>query len=384
MIPPARRTLAWRLYAVGLAQLVLLATSVTAVGWLVRGTPPDAEVPPPIRASEIGEVPRGRPPEDHRPPPPHGVPPGFAPLLTFFISGVVIVGAGAFWTARWIVAPVERLSLAARTLGAGDLSARTGIGRDDELGDLGRAFDEMAERVQKLLLAEKQLLANVSHELRTPLARIRVAMDIASESDAEIGRLSLAEIAVDLAELDALIEDILTAARFAVVDGNPSPRAFELHEEDLGPEVIAMRAAERFRARHATRTLVVMADEDLPLVRVDSVLLRRAIDNLLENANKYSPDLESTIELRTTQSAKGVTFAVTDHGMGIAKSDVPRVFEPFFRGERSRSRGTGGVGLGLTLARRIVEAHGGAIDLESVVGQGTTVRVTVPALPTSA
>jgi signal transduction histidine kinase len=384
----ARRTLAWRLYALGLAQLVLLAASVMGVGWLIRGSPPDDPGPPMHERADDGPPPFERshgPPSDMPPEPPHGPPPHhhlpspLAPLLTFFMSGVVIVGIGAFWTARWIVSPVERLSQTARTLGAGDLAARTGLDRDDELGDLGRAFDEMAGRIQKLLLAEKELLANVSHELRTPLARIRVALDIAGESDAEGGRLSMNEIGVDLAELDALIEDIFTATRLAVVDGKAAAPGFELHVEDIGPEVVAARAAERFRALHPRRPLDVVTDEGLPIVSVDPALIRRAIDNLLENAHKYSPDGASAITLRTSRVDAGVTFEVADQGMGIPASDLPHLFTPFFRGERSRSRGTGGVGLGLTLAKRIVEAHRGTIDVRSAAGQGTTARVTLPA-----
>jgi signal transduction histidine kinase len=379
-------------------QLVLLAAVVTAVGWLTHGAPPEDRGPPPTHAREELDRPAPPgPPGGPGPPRGDGPPSHHGPsgaLITFFLSGVLIVGIGSFWMARWIVVPLEGLSRAARALGAGELGTRTGIGRDDEIGDLARAFDDMAERVQKLLLAEKELLANVSHELRTPLARIRVALDIAGESDAEGGRISMAEIGLDLAELDALIEDIFTATRLAVAsesapsaarskpgEGKPAGGGFELHVEDLGPEVVAARAAERFRARHPRRALVATDDDDLPLVRVDPVLLRRALDNLLENANKYSPDPGSTITLRTARAGAGsVAFTVIDEGMGIPAGDLPHLFTPFFRGERSRSRGTGGVGLGLTLTKRIVEAHGGTIDVQSEVGQGTTMRVTLPAI----
>jgi signal transduction histidine kinase len=109
------------------------------------------------------------------------------------------------------------------------------------------------------------------------------------------------------------------------------------------------------------------------------VLFRRVIDNLLENAHKYTPDTDSPIELAVSRDGGDVAFEVRDRGVGISAEDLPRIFAAFFRGERSRSRETGGVGLGLTLARRIVEAHDGAIDVTSVVNAGTTVRVTIPA-----
>jgi signal transduction histidine kinase len=111
------------------------------------------------------------------------------------------------------------------------------------------------------------------------------------------------------------------------------------------------------------------------------VLFRRVIDNLLENAHKYSPDPDAAIELVASHQGDDVAFEVRDRGIGIAPEDLPRIFTAFFRTERSRSRETGGVGLGLTLARRIVEAHGGTIEATSAVNVGTTLRVTIPAVP---
>jgi two-component system OmpR family sensor kinase len=121
----------------------------------------------------------------------------------------------------------------AEPLGKGDLNARSELIRSDEVGEVARAFDEMAERIQKLVQAEKELFANVAHELRTPLARIRVALEIAGEGDAATARASLAEIAVDLAELEILIDDVLTAARFELVDGKTSNAGFSLHLEPI-------------------------------------------------------------------------------------------------------------------------------------------------------
>jgi len=108
------------------------------------------------------------------------------------------------------------------------------------------------------------------------------------------------------------------------------------------------------------------------------------LDNLLENAHKYSPEVASEISLSVGEQANTACFEVRDRGMGISEDDLPRIFSAFFRGERSRSRGTGGVGLGLTLAKRIVEAHGGRIEVESVVGQGSTFRAYLPLPPSHA
>jgi len=308
----------------------------------------------------------------------HGEPPGLTgPLLVLF-GGFAILVIGALIAARWIVRPIERLSRTARALGSGDLQARSRLDRSDEIGELGHRFDEMAERIAGLLITEKELLANVAHELRTPLTRIGVALDLANEGDGEAARASLAEIAVDVSELETIVDDILTAMRFEIAPGK-GPAQLPLRRASVPAGEIVAASADRQRARHAGRPLEVTTDDDLPAIHVDPVLFRRVIDNLLENAHKYTPDPDAAIELVAWHDGADVVFEVRDRGIGIAPEDLPRIFTAFFRSERSRSRETGGVGLGLTLARRIVEAHGGTIEATSTINVGTTVRVTIPA-----
>jgi two-component system OmpR family sensor kinase len=310
----------------------------------------------------------------------HGDPPGLTgPLLVLF-GGFAILVIGALITARWIVRPIERLSRTARALGSGDLQARSRLDRADEIGELGHRFDEMADRIAGLLLTEKELLANVAHELRTPLTRIGVALDLANEGDGEAARASLAEIAVDVSELETIVDDILTAMRFEIAPGK-GPSQLPLRRASVPAGEIVVASADRLRARRSTRPLEVTADDDLPAIHVDPVLFRRVIDNLLENAHKYTPDPDAPIELAAWRDGTDVVFEVSDRGVGISPEDLPRIFTAFFRSERSRSRETGGVGLGLTLAKRIVEAHGGTIEASSTVNVGTTVRVTIPAIP---
>ena len=362
-----------------------------------NGPPPAAPYGPPLFA----EPPRhfGEAPGDH----PHGPPdtfgrfelngkecllvarfehqrPGPLPLVLTAISGILVLGVGAFLTARWIARPLTRLSQMAISLGQGDFRARSELTQDrnDEVGEVARAFDEMAERIQRLLQTEKELLANVAHELRTPLSRIRVALEIAGEGDAAAVRSSLGEIAVDLAELEALINDVLTAARFELADGVAPSSGFALHLQELAPRAIAKRSAELFRGRHPTRPFTSELGEGAGVIDADPILLRRVLDNLLENAHKYSPEPDSEISLRVSEHGDRACFTVRDQGLGIPAEDLPLVFNAFFRGERSRSRGSGGVGLGLTLAKRIVEAHGGSIEVESGLGMGSTFRAFLP------
>jgi signal transduction histidine kinase len=305
--------------------------------------------------------------------------PGKPPFLEIAVAVLLVaLAAGAALLGRSLARPLDRLARTAQALGAGDLRARTGVARTDELGAVASAFDDMADRLEKLVRSQTELLANVAHELRTPLARIRVALDLADAGDAAVARESLAEIAEDLGELEALVNDILASARIDLADGTATSGAPTLHVTALEVAELARGAAERLRHRHPGRTIELELEPGLPRVRGDAVLLRRAVDNLLDNARKYSPP-HAPIRLRATRQGPGVVVQVIDAGDGIAPEDLSRLFTPFFRGDKSRARKTGGVGLGLSLARRIVEAHGGTLVAESTPGAGTTMTLALPA-----
>jgi signal transduction histidine kinase len=293
-----------------------------------------------------------------------------------FISvWLFVLALAAFPLARALARPMERLTDAARKLGAGDLSARAGLRRSDEVGELSLAFDDMAGRLESLVRSERQLLADVSHELRTPLSRIRVALDLAAEGDVARARKYLEEIRIDLAELDQLLGDVLTAARLDQAGGRGE---VPLRLQQVKAQAIVDRSAERFRHSHPGRELKVTVEGILPGLVADPAMLRRVLDNLLDNAAKYS-EAPAPVEVVARQDGAAFLVTVRDEGIGVDPQDLPRLFTPFFRTDRSRARGSGGVGLGLALAKRIVEAHGGAIGVESQPGLGTTVRFSVPA-----
>lgn len=305
----------------------------------------------------------------------HPPAPWMLPLALILLG----LGVAAALLGSSIARPLDRLAQTAHALGSGDLAARTGMQRRDELGAVARAFDEMADRVEKLLRAQTELIANVAHELRTPLARIRVALDLADDGDAEVARDSLREIGEDLGELEQLVNDILASARMELARNKTSATgAPPLHRATLEIGEVVQGAAERLRHRYPDRPLEVEIPAGLPPVEGDALLLRRALDNLLDNARKYSAR-GAPIRLRAAADGDGVVVQVIDRGEGIAPADVARLFTPFFRADPSRNRATGGVGLGLALARRIVEAHGGTLVAESVRGEGTTMTVRLPA-----
>ncbi|HWU87925.1 MAG TPA: HAMP domain-containing sensor histidine kinase [Kofleriaceae bacterium] len=300
--------------------------------------------------------------------------PGFPWSYVIPISAVILVfvGAASVWFSRRLARPLGQLASAARRFGAGDTSARVTMERRDELGDVGRAFDEMADRTAGVIQAQRQLMADVSHELRTPLARIRVALELAAE-DPVAAQDVLADVGVDLDEIDQLIDDILTTARLDTEHAGLQRRPAHLTE-------LAERAAQRFASRHPTRKLETEVAGDRE-IECDPLLLRRAIDNLLDNAAKYS-DPGSAVRLVAGEtSGPGgpcIAFEIVDRGIGMSEDELERAFTPFWRADGSRTRRTGGVGLGLALARRIARAHGGDVTLASAPGQGTTARIDVP------
>jgi signal transduction histidine kinase len=235
----------------------------------------------------------------------------------------------------------------------------------------------MAERIGQLVQAQRELLANVSHELRTPLARIRVALDLAAEGDAQEAAASLREIAGDLGELERLVADVLTSARLELSSDVAAPPQTPLRSERIVARELLDEAATRFRAAHPEHELVVQMATLGAQLDADRMLLRRALDNLLDNAAKHS-ESRCAVALTASVDDARLWVEIRDQGRGISPEDLKNLFTPFFRADRSRARQTGGLGLGLVLARRIVEAHRGSLVLQSTLHRGTIARVCVP------
>jgi signal transduction histidine kinase len=290
-------------------------------------------------------------------------------VLPLGASILVLVGLASVWFSRRLARPLDQLARAARQFGEGDTAARANLVRLDEVGDVGRAFDEMADRTARLLRSQRQLMGDVSHELRTPLARIRVALELAAE-DPAAAKDVLADVGGDLDEIDQLIADILTTAR---LDGDNA----QIEREATSVNELADRAGRKFRARHPGRALEQAQSADDHAILCDPLLLRRALDNLLDNAAKYS-DAASCVKLEIQPNGSSVAFEIVDRGIGMSPAELDLAFTPFWRADDSRARKTGGVGLGLALARRIARAHGGEITLSSQPGRGTVARLEVP------
>ena len=313
------------------------------------------------------------------PPPLEGYP---GPPLPLVLVTLVVCMAATFLASlplsRSVVHPVEVLARSVKRFGAGELGARAKLARGDEIGDLAAAFDEMATRIETLVRSEKRLLANVSHELRTPLARIRVVLELASDGDPERVRSYLGELAHDLEELESLVDDVLATARLDVATGRLGEGKVPMRWTTASLGELVEKSRVRFATLHSERELEVVGGAGLPEIECDPNLLRRAVDNLLDNAVKHAAGSRVALRVSADTEARSVSIEVEDDGAGMSPEAARRAFEPFFRADQSRDRRTGGVGLGLSIVRTIIDAHGGEVTLDSKPGRGTKVTMRLP------
>jgi two-component system, OmpR family, sensor kinase len=288
-------------------------------------------------------------------------------LASFFAAVLAVMALLMIPATRSITRPLERLTHSTRRFAVGDFAHRVPVHGRDELGRLATAMNEMAERLSALLHTQQQLLADVSHELRSPLARIQVALELARGG----APTALESIASDVAELSHLVDDCLTASR---LDLRPeSARPAEVSVWDL-----LSRARQRaLAAGLGPEQLHLEVPSDLPAVRADFELCGHALSNLLDNARRHTPE-GTVIVLSARREGGRVRLSVQDHGPGLPAEELPRLFEPFYRPDASRSRESGGAGLGLSLVRRIAELHGDAPQVTSTPGTGSTFSFTVP------
>jgi len=300
------------------------------------------------------------------------------PLVAALAAAAVVLAFAAERLSRELARPLERVADAAGRFGAGDLTARAGPGGSGgavEVRELARAFDGMAERVERVVRDQRELLGAISHELRSPLGRARVALEIAVERlDRADARRPLDDLGAELGEVEAILADLLSVARAGLSDVRPSAALFL-------PWIRARLAAEEGELE-----LVTGGDEaELAAVRValDGALLGRALHNTVANARAHGHPPEAPLEVHLEARGGRVVVEVRDRGPGIPDDLLPRVFEPFVRGDTARSRGedrasSARSGLGLALVRRIVEAHGGSAFARSRQGGGAIVGFDLP------
>jgi len=306
-----------------------------------------------------------------------------------------MMAAGVFLCyllAYYLTHPVRQLQRAVERFGRGDLTARAKTRRRDELGDLGRTFDRMADRIQTLVDAEHRLLLDISHELRSPLARLRVAVELARSGENREQHLD--RIDKEAERLNSLVGGLLQVTR---AEGDPDSLQREPVRLDRLLEELVADSSLEARARGSEVRLV---SAQPAIVQGDAELLRRAIENVIRNAIRHAPEgtpVEASLEVlpngplpsgplpsgplpsrdRQGAGAGRATLHIRDYGPGVPEEALPRIFDAFYRVETDRDRASGGAGLGLSIARRAIELHKGTIRARNAE-PGLLVEIDLP------
>jgi len=296
-------------------------------------------------------------------------------LLIGLPLGVLLAGFGGYALARKALAPIDAMTSETQKISAEDLGARLSIkNREDELGRLGAVLNAMLGRLQGAFEQLRRFTADASHELRTPLTAIRSVGEVALQAPKNPAeyRDVIGSMLEEVDRLTRLVESLLVLSR-------ADAGHVQLHRADSSLLSVAEEAASTLEvlAEEKRQKIDVEGSRDL-VVSADRLILRQATVNLLDNAIKYSP-AESSIVLRVYRGeGKTAILEVIDEGPGIPAEHQPYVFDRFYRVDKARTRDWGGAGLGLSIARWAVEAHGGQISLLHHNGKGTTFRVILP------
>jgi two-component system sensor histidine kinase CpxA len=296
-------------------------------------------------------------------------------LLEWSIA-LLVSGFICYLLTQYLTNPILRLREASQQLAAGDLSTRAAAGierRHDELGDLVSDFNAMASRIEELVSRQRQLISDVSHELRSPLARLNVALDLGRERKGNDPAFDHME--QDLGLLDDMIGRLLTIAR---LDTSAAPAP--MTPVDLTGLVSQIVSDANFES-HERNSDVRLTTHGQYFVQGNAELLHSAIENLVRNAIRYtepSTSVEVLLETGRRSNASFVHLVVRDYGPGVPESELVKIFQPFYRVADARDRQSGGVGLGLAIAERIVRLHSGTIRAENAKPRGLEVEILLP------
>ena len=297
------------------------------------------------------------------------------PVSALLAFSAVLLGAATFFSSR-VSRPLTRLTRAARTMAAGDLSVRVGSSAVREIDDLAGAFNTMASSLSDADRQRRQLTADVAHELRTPLAIIRGRLEGMQDGIYQATPTEIAALLNEAALLERLIEDLRV---LALADAGQLP----LYVEGIEPAALLRSVAQSFVQQAGNRGIELRVEElpVLPEVEADPQRISQVLGNLVANSLRHTR-AGGTVRLNAWQRTEGgqvlVYMSVSDTGTGISPEELPHIFDRFYRADAARTRTGGGAGLGLAIAKRMVEAHHGSIWAESAPGQGTTVAFSLP------
>jgi signal transduction histidine kinase len=269
------------------------------------------------------------------------------------ITLIILVAAGflvASFVIRKILKPLSLLNNAVEEIGKGNLEQRISIDSDDEFGSLANAINFMTADLKKMIEARDQLLLSVSHELRTPITRARIALEMIPDSSEK------KSVEGDLKEMEHMITGILESERLK--NGSIKLNLSHVKVAELLPDVLNGYRTEKER-------IVLYPVSDELKIYADQTLIRTVLRNLIDNSLKYSAISDKSIEISVIHRGEDIIIQIEDYGQGIPSDKLPFIFEPFFRVDESRSKKTGGYGLGLHLCKQIMDLHEAQIEVKN-------------------
>lgn len=304
-------------------------------------------------------------------PPPGGAPPfnGVQTIFLFFaIIGGVMATLMSFIFARYLVRPIEQVIRATQEIAKGKYKERINAHRADEVGDLCKAVNEMAFKLEKTEQFRKELVSNVAHELATPLTNIGGYLRAINDGTINQGKPMKETLLLLESETDRL-SDMVDDVRALYLVDNPN-KNIKLEPIDLKKLIyeVIQKMKPKIESKHLEVDIKI--EEPLPEMTADRNRLTQILINLLSNAISYTHD-KGEISISATKEETGIDLIIQDTGIGISKQDLPYIFERFYRVDKSRSRKTGGTGVGLTIVKDLVELHGGTVEVLSELGKGS-------------
>ena len=295
-------------------------------------------------------------------------------IRTNLIAGVTSAAIAlvvALYLAVTLSRPLRRIRAGAEAMGAGDLGARVPESGDDEISAVAEALNSLAETLQQEERLRKESVADLAHELRTPVQGLLARVEAAQDGVLDDAAANLAAMHDEALRLARLLDDLS-----ALADAERPGLLLSVEPVDLG--ALARAQAGAFADAFADKGIALSTEAAAVVVDGEPGRLEQIVVNLVSNALRYT-DPGGSVTLTVRPEGGSAVLEVTDTGIGISADDLPHVFSRFWRGEKSRSRATGGAGIGLSIVTELVRAHGGTIAVESSPGEGSTFRVTIPA-----
>ena len=363
-----------RILLTNVNEVVVADSEEELLGELYEADAPGRPISPPWQTGSIGTV---------------YINPGLSPELDsaslnivywsigrFFLwGGLLAVAIALFLTfvlSRRILAPVKALTNAARQLGKGDFSQRVHSEDKGEIGELAQSFNSMADDLERAEQLRRNMVADVAHELRTPLSNLSGYLEAVRDGIVKPDADTIRSLDEEATLLSRLVDDLQELSL-----AEAGELKLICQKEDITKLIKQTVAAIQTQGRVKGLMISASLQDKLPTVNIDSHRISQVLRNLIENAVTHTAKGDA-ITVTAREQGNWVEVTVTDTGEGIPAEDLPNIFERFYRVDKSRSRITGGTGLGLTIAKRLVEAHGGKIEVQSEVGKGSRFSFTLP------